>query len=213
MRILVHAIVAAAVPSSLAHGSCQATHPRRVRSPRRRARHRPAVPQSRRSAFRPTHPRRSHGRRRYSVDPMFSAWIGYSFSSNSNDGRGKGSTGVAGSCQGRLPWSSAGGRLPKFYLVSFWIDDPAKLSVHGIVDLLENVAPFFAQGFDQGVDIFHPVIDHERCSAGRKLVALRRTNGPGGCSGNRLTFTVGPVESRATPFLNIDSEVPLVPGL
>lgn len=45
---------------------------------------------------------------------------------------------------GRLPWSLAGRRLPKFYLVSFWIDDPAKLSVLGIVDLLENVAPFFA---------------------------------------------------------------------
>jgi hypothetical protein len=34
-------------------------------------------------------------------------------------------------------------RLPKFYLVSFWIDDPGKLPVLGIVDLLENVAAFF----------------------------------------------------------------------
>ena len=40
--------------------------------------------------------------------------------------------------------SLAGGRLPKFYFVSFWIDDPGKLSVLGIVDLLENVAAFFA---------------------------------------------------------------------
>jgi hypothetical protein len=43
-----------------------------------------------------------------------------------------------------LPGSLAGGRLPKFHLVSLWIDDPAKLSVLGIVDLLENVAAFFA---------------------------------------------------------------------
>ena len=56
---------------------------------------------------------------------------------------GKGLTSAADSCCGRLPWSLAGGRLPKFYLVSFWIDDPAKLAVLGIVDPLENVAPFF----------------------------------------------------------------------
>src|SRR5436189_5056926 len=105
-----------------------------------------------------------------------------------------------------MPWSLAGRRLPKFYLVSFWIDDPGKLPVLGIVDLLEYVAAFFAQDFDQGVEILHPVIDHESCSAGRKLVALRRSNQPGGRSGNRLTFTVGPGKSRATPCLDIDSE-------
>ena len=42
------------------------------------------------------------------------------------------------------PWSLAGRRLPQFYLVSFWIDDPGKLPVLGIVDLLEHVAAFFA---------------------------------------------------------------------
>ena len=41
-------------------------------------------------------------------------------------------------------WSLAFRRLPKFYLVSFWIDDPGKLPVLGIVDLLENVAAFLA---------------------------------------------------------------------
>jgi len=107
----------------------------------------------------------------------------------------------------------AGRRLPKFNLVSFWIDNPGKLPILGIVDLLENVAVFFAQDFDQDVEILHSVIDHERCSAGRKLVTLRRSNIPGGCSRNRLTFTVGPGESRATPFLDIDSEMPLVPSL
>src|SRR2546430_9685598 len=99
-----------------------------------------------------------------------------------------------------MPSSLAGRRLPKFYLVSFRIDDPAKLPVLGIVDLLENVAAFFAQHFDQRVEILDSIIDHERCSARRKLVTLRRTNIPGGCSGNRLTFSVGPAESRATPF-------------
>ena len=112
-----------------------------------------------------------------------------------------------------LRWSLAGRRLPKFYLVSFRIDDPAKLPVIGIVDLLENVAAFFAQDFDQGVEIVHPVVDHEWCSAGRKLLAFRLGDQPGGCSGNRLTFTVAPGERRAAPILDIDSEVPLVPGL
>src|SRR2546430_1288772 len=85
-----------------------------------------------------------------------------------------------------MPSSLAGRRLPKFYLVSFGIDDPGKLPVLGIVDLLENVAAFFAQDFNQGVEILHPVIDHESCSAGCKLVTLRRTNRPDGCSGNRV---------------------------
>ena len=107
----------------------------------------------------------------------------------------------------------AGRRLAKFYLVSFCINDPGKLPVLGVVDLLENVAAFFAQDFDQGVEILHPVVDHESRGAGRKLVTLRRTNRPDGCSGNRLTFTVGPGEGGATPFLDIDSEVPLVPSL
>src|SRR5436190_18667713 len=112
-----------------------------------------------------------------------------------------------------MPWSLAGRRLPKFYLVSFWIDDPGKLPVLGIVDLLENVAAFFAQDFDQGVEILHPVVDHESCGAWRKLFTLHRSNRPGGCARNRLTFTVGPVESRTTPFLDIDSKVPFVPSL
>ena len=41
------------------------------------------------------------------------------------------------------------------------VDDPSKLAVLGIIDLLENVAAFFAQNFNQGVEILHPVIDHE----------------------------------------------------
>src|SRR5881398_294086 len=112
-----------------------------------------------------------------------------------------------------MPSSLAGRWLPKFCLVSFWTDDPGKLPVLGVVDLLENVAAFFAQDFDKGVEILHPVVDHERCGAGRKLFALRRTNGPCGCSSNRLTVAVGPRERRATPILDIDSEMTLVPSL
>ena len=52
-----------------------------------------------------------------------------------------------------LPWSFAGKRLPKFYLVSFWIDDPGELPILGIVDFLENVAAFFAQDLDEGMEI------------------------------------------------------------
>src|SRR5207248_9606254 len=111
------------------------------------------------------------------------------------------------------PCSLAGGRLPQFYLVSFRIDDPRKLPVLGIVDLLENVAAFLAQDFDQRMEILHPVVHHERCSAGSKLVTLRRSNRPDGCSANRLTFTVGQSESRPTPFLNIISKLPLVQAL
>jgi len=44
--------------------------------------------------------------------------------------------------------SLAGRRLPQFYLVSFRIDDPSKRSILGLVNLLENVAAFFAQNFD-----------------------------------------------------------------
>src|SRR6266550_559158 len=98
--------------------------------------------------------------------------------------------------------SLAGRWLPKFNFVSFWIDHPAKLSVLGIVNLLENVAAFFAQGFDQGEEIVHAVVDHESCSARCKLVTLRRSNIPCGCSGQGFTITVSPVERRATPRLD-----------
>ena len=49
--------------------------------------------------------------------------------------------------------------------------------------------------------------------AGRRLPKFYLVSFWNRCSGNRLTFTVGPGESRATPFLDIDSEVPLVPSL
>jgi hypothetical protein len=63
------------------------------------------------------------------------------------------------------------------------------------------------------VKILHSVMNHERGGAGSKLVALSRTDRPGGCSANRFAFTVGPFERRATPFLDIDSEMFFVPSL
>lgn len=40
--------------------------------------------------------------------------------------------------------SLIGGRLPEFHLVSFWIDDPGKLTVLGIVHFIEHGAALFA---------------------------------------------------------------------
>src|SRR5271166_2942487 len=107
----------------------------------------------------------------------------------------------------------AGGRLPQFDLVPFGIDDPSKLSILGVVNLLQYVAAFFAQSFDQRVEILDAVIDHEGGAARRKLVTLRRTNGPDGGSGNGLSFAVGPSERCATPFLDFNSKMFFVPSL
>jgi hypothetical protein len=109
--------------------------------------------------------------------------------------------------------SLAGRRFPEFHFVSFRIDDPSKLSVLGLVNLLEHIAAFFSQGFDQRVEILYAVIDHERGSAGRELVALGRTNRPGGSAANGLAFIVGPSERCAAPSLDIDSEMAFVPSL
>src|SRR5678809_996122 len=55
------------------------------------------------------------------------------------------------------PRSLAGRRLPQLDFVAFRIDDPGELPVLGVVDLLENVAAFLAQNFDQGVEILYAV--------------------------------------------------------
>src|ERR1700722_6431111 len=113
----------------------------------------------------------------------------------------------------RPPGSLAGRRLPQLHLVSVRIHDPAKLAILGLVNFLEYVAAFFAQSFDECVEIRDAVVDHEGGGAGRKLIAISRTNGPGGCARNGFAVTVGPIERRATPYLNVDSEMLFVPGL
>src|SRR5215207_10409514 len=52
--------------------------------------------------------------------------------------------------------------LPQFDLVSLGIDDPAKLAVLGVVDLVEDVAAFRFERRDQSVKVFNAVVDHER---------------------------------------------------
>ena len=78
---------------------------------------------------------------------------------------------------------------------------------------IEHVAAFFSQDFDQSVKVFYSVVDHEGCGAGSKVVAFCRVDRPYGCSSNRITLSVSPGERRAAPFLDIDSQVPLIPGL
>src|SRR6266853_6806962 len=70
-------------------------------------------------------------------------------------------------------------RLPQLDLVSFWINDPAKLPILGFIDLLEHIAAFFLQGLDQGVEVFHSVVDHEGSRARSKLLTFLRTDEPG----------------------------------
>jgi hypothetical protein len=62
--------------------------------------------------------------------------------------------------------------LPQFDLVAFRIDNPGKLAVLGVVDLIEHVAAFRLERRDKGVKVFNAVIDHERGISGSKLIAL-----------------------------------------
>ena len=48
---------------------------------------------------------------------------------------------------------------------------------------------------------------------GANCLLCCRIDEPGGCACNRLALGVGPIEGRAAPGLDIDSQVPLVPGL
>src|SRR3954464_9772692 len=109
--------------------------------------------------------------------------------------------------------SLTGRWLPQFDLVSFWIDDPAKLAVLGVVDLVEDVAAFRFERRDQSVKVFNAVVDHERGFAWSKLVAFLGTNQPGGGSACGLAIRVDPVERGTAPLLDIDAEMTLVPRL
>ena len=109
--------------------------------------------------------------------------------------------------------SLTGRWLPQFDLVSLRIDDPGKLAVLGVIDLVEDVAAFRFERRDQSVKIFNAVIDHERGFAWSKLVAFLPTNGPDGRSAGGLAIRVGPGERGTAPLLNIDGEMTLVPSL
>src|SRR5256885_13433211 len=83
----------------------------------------------------------------------------------------------------------------------------------GIINLLEHIASFFLQRLDQGVEVFHSVIDHEGSRARSKLLTFLRTDQPGRGARNQLALGVGPIEGGTAPGLDLDSQVPLVPTL
>src|SRR5215216_3919222 len=78
--------------------------------------------------------------------------------------------------------SLTGRRLPQFDLVSLGIDDPAKLAVLGVVDLVEDVAALRLERRDQSVKVVDAVVDHERGLARIELLAFLRGDQPGGRS-------------------------------
>src|SRR4051794_25718781 len=109
--------------------------------------------------------------------------------------------------------SLAGGRLPQFDLVSVRVDDPPKLAVLRVIDLIEDVAAFGFERRDQSVEVFNAVVDHERGCAWGELLRFLRSDQPRGRAACRLAIRAGPVEGGAAPCLDVDAEMLLVPGL
>ena len=68
--------------------------------------------------------------------------------------------------------------LPQLNLVAFRIDDPRKLAVLRVIDLVEDVASFRFEQFDQSEEVFNSIVDHEPGFAWSKLVAFLWTNQP-----------------------------------
>ena len=66
--------------------------------------------------------------------------------------------------------------LPQFDLVSLRIDDPGKLAVFRVIDLVEDVATLGSEGRDHRIEVFNTVVDHERGFAWGKLVSFFRSN-------------------------------------
>ena len=122
--------------------------------------------------------------------------------------------GQAADCRRERRRVSLTGRwLPQFDLVSLRIDDPGKLAVLRVIDLVEDVAAFRFEHRDHSVKVFNAVVDHERGFAWSKLIAFLRTNGPDGRSACGLAIRVGPGERGTAPLLDIDGEMTLVPSL
>src|SRR5204863_10222952 len=102
-------------------------------------------------------------------------------------------------------------RLPEFNFIALWIHDPSKFPVIRVVGLLEYVATFFAQRFEECCQIFDSIVDHEGRRARSEVFAVRWTDQPGRSSLERIAFGVSPGEGCSTPVLNVDPEVLLVP--
>ena len=80
-------------------------------------------------------------------------------------------------------------------------------------NLLEDVAAFFPEGCEQRAVIRDPVVDHERRRAGAERLALGGgEDRPDRRPDRGLAVRVGPAKGRAAPVLDVDAEVPRVPG-
>src|ERR1044071_8568429 len=98
--------------------------------------------------------------------------------------------------------SLTGRRLPQLDLVSLRINDMSKLAVLRFLDTIKHVAAFRFERRDQSVQVFNAVVDHERGRAWSKLLALLRSNQPGGRSACGLALRVNPVERSTAPRLD-----------
>ena len=107
----------------------------------------------------------------------------------------------------------AGGWLPKLHLVSFGIDHPGEFAELGLFELLVgDLHAFRAQRRQQGGQIVHAVVDHERRRTGSKVVRVCGEEAPGGGAHAFRVVRPFPIERGATPFLDFDSEMLLVPS-
>ncbi len=70
---------------------------------------------------------------------------------------------------------------------------------------------FLAQRFEESIQIFDSIVDHEGRLARSEVLAVRRTDRPGRSALGRVAFGVRPLEGCSTPGLNVDPEVLLVP--
>src|SRR3972149_10842781 len=104
------------------------------------------------------------------------------------------------------------GWLPKLNLVAFRVDDPAELSVLGVVCLLQNVAALAAQCRKETVQIRYPIVDHEGRLARSELITLGTAHRPDRRTCLGIAFFIGPAKRRASPVLHVDAQVLLVPG-
>ncbi len=75
-------------------------------------------------------------------------------------------------------------RLPQFYLVALRVHDPAKLAELRLLSFLQDITSFSTECGQECMKIGHPVIDHERCSAGSEVLTI--SDGPGGFPRNWL---------------------------
>src|SRR6185436_19578704 len=80
-------------------------------------------------------------------------------------------------CSGK-PSGRCGRRLPELNLVPVEVIDPGKATVGFIHTLGVDLDSLFFQAVEQGIQIVHDVVDHERCVARIEVVSGGRKNSP-----------------------------------